>query len=67
MFAWFHGLSHAELVLLGLALQWLLSAVAHSLPAPDVASGKSYRFAFNFVQFLVSNFSLMRKGAPPPG
>lgn len=58
-------LNAGELLVLGVGAQWLLAAVAHSLPEPDDKSGKAYRFISNFVQFIAANFYLMKAGTPP--
>lgn len=47
---------------------WTLSALAHTMPAPDGKSSKGYQWFSNLLQFLLANFSRLRsiseKAAP---
>ena len=39
---------------------WSLSALAHTMPAPDAKSGKVYQWVFNLLQFLLANLNRLR-------
>jgi len=36
---------------------WIFGAAAHALPEPDAATGKGYRFLYNFIHYLFANAS----------
>lgn len=39
---------------------WTLSALAHTMPAPDGKSGKGYQWIYNLLQFLLANLSKLQ-------
>ena len=39
---------------------WTLSALAHTMPAPDAKSGKAYQWCYNLLQFLLANLSRLQ-------
>lgn len=46
---------------------WTLSALAHTMPAPDGKSSKGYQWGYNLLQFLLANLSKLQSMAGRPG
>lgn len=53
---------------------WLLSMLAHTMPAPRADTGRGYRWLFNISQWLLANLGKIQQGVPatpppqpPPG
>ncbi len=55
--------SHILYVYLAL---WTLSALAHTMPAPDGKSSKGYQWVYNLLQFLLANLSKLQSVAGRP-
>ncbi len=53
------GLSPSH-VLRVYAAFWTLSALAHTMPAPDAKTGKGYQWVYNLLQFLLANFGKLQ-------
>jgi hypothetical protein len=52
-----HSPSHILYVYLGL---WALSALAHTMPAPNGKSGKGYQSLYNLLHFLLANLGKLQ-------
>jgi len=48
------------------ATLWTLSALAHTMPAPDGKSSKGYQWIYNLLQFLLANLSKLPSIAAAP-
>lgn len=55
--------SHIAYVYLAL---WTLSALAHTMPAPDGKSGKTYQWIYNLLHFLLANLSRLQSITAKP-
>jgi hypothetical protein len=58
-----HSPSHIVYVYLAL---WALSALAHTMPAPDGKSGKGYQWFYNLLQFLLANLGKLQSFVTKP-
>jgi hypothetical protein len=57
--------SPTQIVFLYLAF-WALSALAHTMPAPDDKSSKGYQRVYNLLQFLLANMGQLQSFATKP-
>ena len=55
--------SHIAYVYLAL---WALSALAHTMPAPDGKSSKAYQWVYNLLQFLLANLGRIQSSILKP-
>lgn len=58
-----HSPSHIVYVYLAL---WALSALAHTMPAPDGKSSKAYQWVYNLLQFLLANLGRIQSSILKP-
>jgi hypothetical protein len=58
-----HSPSHIVYVYLGL---WTLSALAHTMPAPDGKSGMGYQWLYNLLHFLLANLGKLQGSVTKP-